>query len=493
MASQSGKYREGLTPSETGRRAAVIQRVQELHPGSAKHYQDILVKAESSIMKLLLRSNKPPFISADFFNWKVDFSVWEFVVGNADSFKWPQPKAYGMPYHRGYLKAFFQAQAQAKEKEKEKEEQKKKSEVVLARVARIMPLGILGSAGSVAAKQYQYHAPLKVRETVHTLLLGRSPYLPHCGPLEIRILYTEDVESLDVLFGQEWSKTHRLASELMGGVHGDIVLYTTCAGSDRLVDGRPLMKCFLDWPRSVDVNDTHWRFQMYHAWVGLLTWYQKQLLGQKQPLMAHLRGYYNSVTVHQHAHVYGAIMNKHQRLEQQDQRQAAAARGLEGGERGHNLDLIRQLDAWGYARCEKLMGMVVDDQKALEDKVRELVRAVVEGTQLRPMPYDRAERKDIARPVSDRLFKKVIEEILDRRGQTVPKRLLVIGKLFTDLLSPWENLLSRGDRYKVAKATLDAWKAGDGRESAQQVDRILDFLGKFKEDWADAVEEEGRK
>ncbi|KAI2601977.1 hypothetical protein GGR54DRAFT_654898 [Hypoxylon sp. NC1633] len=182
--------REGLTAKEYERREDIFTVVAKARVFDGSLW-DRVATIELSHINKMLKQSIMPFVSADYLNWEVDNTFWQLVSEKEGQLKWPRPPKYGVPYSAKYLEAFM------KNSEKEHDKRKNTGEV-LARIAHFMPEGGMPSE--------RPSAPQKEREAIHISLVGRlSPYLQHCGPMEIHLPCALDVHIIDELFEEDTS------------------------------------------------------------------------------------------------------------------------------------------------------------------------------------------------------------------------------------------------------------------------------------------------
>lgn len=342
----------------------------------------------------------------------------------------------------------------------EDDEGDKKNRKMLEKVTRIMPTGLF--KGNDPSSPSAYYSPMKDRQKLHTDLMGEQRYLEHCGPFEILLEGVEDFKTLHQLIGsnRDWATTHQMASKLMSP-DGDIVLFTRCGGPDVLVDGRYPVRCYLDWPQGVDINDKDWRTKFHKAWVGLLAWYRELVFGYRGPFLERLNQYFRSKMEVEPGRLYRFIESvkkaRAERKAAREQSQATRAANLAGGDPERNMRLIKLQDAWGEHACTSQMERKVKAAHSSVAKLTALVKTVQEK-RLRVVTYDTEQLQNIARPITYRLLRESVFQLLgERKGVT--DKLRDIIDLVMDTAGQWAALgLCRSERCDVAQFMLEAWQ-----------------------------------
>ncbi|KAI0380275.1 hypothetical protein F5Y04DRAFT_282039 [Hypomontagnella monticulosa] len=108
--SDSPWCREGLTAEESSRRGLVYCTIFRSGKAEPLLGEALVYRAEYDVSCELFSECVDPFVTADYFNWRVDRHIWlKHTDKGEEEFdsKWQQPIQYGTPYHLRYIEESF--------------------------------------------------------------------------------------------------------------------------------------------------------------------------------------------------------------------------------------------------------------------------------------------------------------------------------------------------------------------------------------------------
>ncbi|RYC57337.1 hypothetical protein CHU98_g8876 [Xylaria longipes] len=369
------ELRESLLEEEMERREKYLSPVDK-----TEFPRDVVVeRVQLYVIETLLKKELPPFVSASYFNWRIDQRLWTcFGDGEKDAEFPPAPPICASPYSTPYVKAYFAAnpiEGEAKEnkevgkgKGKEKEEKAGGNRCLgFTRASTQVVDHADGDCGELVG--FPLLPPMEDKVRLHQDLLGKAmPYQEGCGPFEVECPFSALGKDFEACFGPMEGLVDLLkeASLFMGGTHG-VLLY---AKFRDLPDGDRRVSLLLEWHDMVKIESPAWQRVLYKAWCALLSLFHSQLQGVRMGLMDHLREYYGA-SMSEHMTLYsriGAAVH-HLDLQERDRREA-----MEEDDKREAEALLAKMERFAKEHGTAFVAQRVEKKPSLAEKIKELAR-----------------------------------------------------------------------------------------------------------------------
>ncbi|KAK6958498.1 hypothetical protein Daesc_001299 [Daldinia eschscholtzii] len=405
----------------------------------------------------------------------------ERIVGPeaAKEFPWGKPPLYGKPYSTVYLKAFFAAKFQNFEAAEKVQEKSKTQDIKGKGKAKkdegesLVPRNPADVSGgsrlygfyNERKPELTYHAPLAAKVALFEQLVSK-PVLEGCGPFEISFgpgaaTYVGNDE-------RDVGEAIKYSSKVYGGTFGLVLLFVKYESGPA---GENLVGAFLDWPAFVDTEDPAWRSMLYNAWCSLLQWHYDQLAGRRQTLVASVKKSYDA-QFRRHLSLYCNIESVLYSIKNE----AALRQKLAEQMEGESVEVERLLE-WqaqqAIERGEAIAAERVDKKEKIADKIFELLAMIKDPAPLSPMGIDEEMRRLLVQRSAERVLGEALSEILGRPNCHLREKMGDVKEVFADLQSPWEEILPREVRKRMATDALWEYKSGRGDSIAGTIDKAL--------------------
>ncbi|KAI1798639.1 hypothetical protein F4811DRAFT_547717 [Daldinia bambusicola] len=96
----------------------------------------------------------------------------------------------------------------------------------------------------------------------------------------------------------------------------------------------------------------------------------------------------------------------------------------------------------------------VDKKEKVADKISELLSMVKDPDSLSPMGVDEEMRRLLVQPSAERVLGEALDEILSHSDYQLKEKMAEVKKVFADPHSPWETILPREIRHRIAVNAL---------------------------------------
>ncbi|KAI1747155.1 hypothetical protein F4782DRAFT_522112 [Xylaria castorea] len=489
------ELREGLLEEEMERRKKYLLPVDKTKFGP---YEGVVEFVQKQVIGKLLENKRLPFISASYFNWRIDRDLC-IRFGEKDAELPPSPPIYVPPYSTTYARAYFVAnpavqEAKGKGREKETQEADRGWYLGFARGSTQVVDPADDNLGDVVGVEAwcltggrSRLAPLEDKVRLYEDLIGKSiPYQEGCGPFQVECPFSALGKDFEICFGglreglrprESLAQLLGEASLFMGGKHGVMLL----AKFRDLPEGDRRISLFLDWHGMVDTKSPAWQRVLYKAWCALLSLFHSQLRGVRMGLMDNLREYYGG-SMREHLMLYSRIGAAVQHLKPEADAGQKMAEEM-GGDEEEMEALLAKMDRLAKKKGSAMVTRYAKEKPNLSEKVNELVHLRDHPKDLAVFGDDLEVRLTMIRPTAEKILAEQILWVLEDPDVPLdlPRRLEQCIACLDDPESPWEKLLPIDVRYRIVSAGVWEYQEKQAGEGYEWVNLTITLLETFKE------------
>ncbi|KAI1774836.1 hypothetical protein F4818DRAFT_416868 [Hypoxylon cercidicola] len=437
------EMRAALSADEKKRRNAVIDAIVKKADGtvSYKLLKDAFANCETRLAEWLAKKGVLPTISANYFSWEVEKSMWEINLNkkpNGPKFPFEPPKMYGVPYSGIYLSCLGARQD--------------------------MSLLEAKAFGPPAGAQYQLPTGVKRNQKYLAKLWGvmfpGRPYEEGCDePFVVRFPCVDEHVFFSQCVARDLEETSAVMQEAALMLGKEFVLIAVMNASNQ-----PFI-C-LDFDESVDLEKVEaaedWSIQsrFQRAWFDLLGVYLEWVRGRNVLLIHALRDMHKNRVVANFRHMAAEVSDAQKaRRERAKDRARMSHEILPDAPEKTKVLLKIQVHRVREAAAKEAAAFVIPDKD--DDDVDYLKAQVWLSDFVQDERWGclmKYELMKLVEGAATKLVRVRFEQLLDRANQSADLFERLLDSFMTKELI-WNGIMPPFDRLRVCEECLVGWKA----------------------------------